>query len=72
MHLPPVLRAAVEHYEPPKVQSIMLSALVEDQRCTLGTNQRDALAIEGTLYLTKPIQLLGTILNWCATKLSLY
>ena len=72
MHLPPVLRAAIEHYEPPEVQSIMLSALLEDQRCTLDTIQQNALAIEGTLYIIKPIQLLGTILNWCATKLSLY
>ena len=72
MRLPPVLRAAVEHYEPPEVQSIMLSALVEDQRQTLNAMQQNALAIEETQYITKPIQLLGNVLNWFATKLSLY
>ena len=67
-----MLRAAVEHYEPPEVQSVMLSALVEDQCRNFDAIQRNALAIDETLYIIKPIQLLGNILNWCATKLSLY
>ena len=72
MRLPPVLRAAVEHYEPPEVQSNMLSALVEDQRRTLDAMQQNDLAIEEAQYITKPIQLLGNVLNLFATKLSLY
>ena len=67
-----MLRAAIELYEPPEVQSITLSALVEDQRSTSDAIRQNVLAIEETQYINMPIQLLGNILNWFATKLSLY
>ena len=73
VHLPPVLRAAVKHYEPPEVHSITLSALVEeDQHRTFDAIHQNVLAEQETLHITKPIKLLGNVLNWFVTRLSLY
>ena len=72
MHLPPVFRAAVEHYEAPEVQSKTLSALMDDQRHSVDTMQRNAMDRDKTLYITKAIQLVGNIMNWFAISLSLF
>eukprot|EP00891_Asterochloris_glomerata_P007100 jgi/Astpho2/7100/fgenesh1_pg.00107_%23_104_t len=72
VHLPPVFRAAVEHYEAPEVQSKTLSALMDDQRHSVDTMQRNAMDRDKTLYITKAIQLVGNIMNWFAISLSLF